>query len=508
MDRRGSGFWAGVGAGGAATIVLFAYRAVTGTPTLQEALAERMVRLLPYQVFALILAHLQYLAKPAALVAAVLLILLGGGLGGVLAARLVPSHRASGPVRAAVIGAALWVLLLAVVLPVLEGSALGVPLTTRVTHPAVPMALASLVYGAVLAALSPRRPVLPSVPQTKSVGRRDFLRHSALAILLAVAGGYGAIRSLRLTAAAAGSRAGTVVRTAFRLLKGMPPEVTPTGQFYQVSKNFFDPVVDVRGWSLAVTGLVGRSLKLSLDELRASGPAVERYQTLECISNEVGGDLISTARWKGVPMRDVLQAAHVDRRATTVIMRSVDGYSESIPLDVAMDPSTLLAYEMNGAPLPQKHGAPVRVLLFNRYGMKQPKWLTSIELADHPYTGYWEQQGWSQEAIVKTNSAFRVETRQDGVVLLGGWAFAGSRGISRVEFSPDGGKTWFPAAVKGPLGVNCWQFWSAEWKPPSPGTYALEVRAVDGTGAVQPSGPKPTLPDGAEGYHTVRVRVG
>jgi DMSO/TMAO reductase YedYZ molybdopterin-dependent catalytic subunit len=161
---------------------------------------------------------------------------------------------------------------------------------------------------------------------------------------------------------------------------------------------------------------------------------------------------------------------------------------------------------MNGEPIPQKHGAPVRVLILNRYGMKQPKWLTSIEVANHDLTGYWEQQGWSKDAIVKTNSAFRVEVAEGGGMALGGWAFAGSRGIAKVEISADGGKTWFPAAVKEPLGENCWQFWSADWRPPAPGEYTLVVRATDRKGAVQPRGPKATLPDGAEGYHTVRVR--
>jgi DMSO/TMAO reductase YedYZ molybdopterin-dependent catalytic subunit len=166
---------------------------------------------------------------------------------------------------------------------------------------------------------------------------------------------------------------------------------------------------------------------------------------------------------------------------------------------------------MNDWPIPQKHGAPVRVLLENRYGMKQPKWLASIEISDRDYMstrGYWEQQGWDHEAIVKTNSAFRVETQDGDVLLLGGWAFAGARGISKVEWSADEGKTWNPAAVKEPLGVNCWQFWSAEWKPPASGDYMIKVRATDGKGHLQPAEPAPTLPDGAQGYHTVRVHIG
>jgi DMSO/TMAO reductase YedYZ molybdopterin-dependent catalytic subunit len=329
------------------------------------------------------------------------------------------------------------------------------------------------------------------------VSRRDLLGRSAILVLVTV--GATLAKSAGIAIARAAGH-------AFRLLRGMPPEVTPNDQFYIISKNFLDPTVDVSRWSLEVTGLVNKPLRLSLEELTKTAPSVERYQTLECISNEVGGDLISNAKWKGIRMKDLLDLAGVKEGATTVIMRSVDNYSESLPLEVAVDPATLLAYQMNGMPVPQKHGAPVRVLLFNRYGMKMPKWLTNIEVANHDYTGYWERQGWSKQAIVKISSTFRVETKNGVVFALGGWAFAGDRGISKVEVSPDNGKTWIPAAVKDPMGKNCWQFWSLEWKPPAKGDYALKVRATDGTGQPQPGQPKPTLPDGGQGYHTVRVR--
>jgi DMSO/TMAO reductase YedYZ molybdopterin-dependent catalytic subunit len=269
--------------------------------------------------------------------------------------------------------------------------------------------------------------------------------------------------------------------------------------------------VDVSKWTLEVRGRVTKPFKLTLDELKKAGPVVERYQTFECISNEVGGDLIGNARWKTVRVRDVLLKAGVEAEAQTIIWHAADGYTESIPLEVAMDPASVLAYEMNGEPIPQKHGAPVRVLLTNRYGMKQPKWLTAIEVSDLDYRssqGYWEQQGWSQDAYVKVNSAFRVETKEGGALALAGWAFAGNRGISKVEFSADGGTTWLRAAVKEPLGQNTWQFWSATWTPPKPGDYTIMVRATDGKGMLQPEEPKPTLPDGGQGYHTVKVHFG
>jgi DMSO/TMAO reductase YedYZ molybdopterin-dependent catalytic subunit len=495
-----------------AVIALFAYRFATGIPTFMEALAERMIRLLPYQVFALVLEKLQHLAKPLGFVMAIVTSIIGFGIGGVLYAWA--SRQSTRPrlVLGLLTALITWVFLTYVFLPFIEGGILGIPLTTVVPAPALPMAIASLVYGLVLAALAGRPSVQHTLDRLASrppvmggsdpMDRRDLLRLSALAVLGAAAG-----TRLAAWAARAGTRLALAAGEAFRLLKGMPPEVTPNDQWYQVSKNFFDPTVDVNKWKLDVTGLVDKELHLSFAEFTKAAPPVERYQTFECISNEVGGDLISNAKWKGLRVKDLLDLAGVKPGATTVIWRAADGFSESIALPIALDPETLLAYEMNGVPIPQKHGAPVRVLLLNRYGMKQPKWLVSIEVANHDYTGYWEQQGWSKEAIVKTNSAFRVEMKEDGMVALGGWAYAGDRGISKVEFSPDDGKTWTPAAVKAPLGENTWQFWSAEWAPPGPGEYTFKVRATDGKGSLQPAQPEPTLPDGGQGYHTVHVHV-
>jgi len=502
-------------------------------PTLQEALAERMIRLLPYQLFALLLARLQHLAKPLGLAMAVVATVVGFGLGGLLYASAVERLRWPRLWLGLTTAAIAWVFLTFAFPPFIEGSALGVPLTTVVSAPAPPMAMASLVYGLLLILLY-RRPSAdgragagrrdvglerhravgrwavsdaPAPPgrsgsDDQAVSRRDLLRRSALVVLAVAAG-----TRLATWTGAAGTCLAEAAAATFRLIKGMPPEVTPNGEFYQISKNFFDPTVDVEKWTLEVKGLVAKPLKLSFAEFVKAAPSVERFQTFECISNEVGGDLIGNAKWKGVRVRDILALAEVKPGATTILWRAADGYSESIPLAIAMDPESLLAYQMNGGPIPQKHGAPVRVLLLNRYGMKQPKWLTSIEVANHDRPGYWEQQGWSKEAIVKTNSAFRVEMKDGPVMLLGGWAFAGSRGISKVEISADDGKTWFPAALKDPLSENCWQFWSAEWKPPAPGSYTLKVRAIDGKNALQAAQSKPTLPDGAQGYHTVSVRV-
>jgi len=510
-------FLAGTAGGVAAVLALFVYRSMTGMPTLPEALAERLIRLLPYQVFALILAKLQHVAKPLGFGMAVATVVIGFGLGGAAYARLARRAPWGRPVRALLTAGITWIVLTLGVLPLIEGSLLGVPLTTVVTSPALPMAIASAIYAAVLVLLAgPIAVATPPVPLSAApdaavpqgaettMTRRDVLRRSALHAVAAVAGARWA-----MWIGHAASRVAAAAAQVFTLFKGMPPEVTPNSQFYQISKNAFDPTVDVARWTLEIKGFVTKPLKLTLQDFKSAGPVVERYQTFECISNEVGGDLIGNAKWKAVRARDVLALAGVKPGAKTVIWHAADGFTESIPLEIAMDPVTLLAYEMNGEPIPQNHGAPVRVLLTNRYGMKQPKWLTAIEVTDREYRnvkGYWVQQGWSQDAYVKVNSAFRVQTKDGAGLALGGWAYAGNRGISKVEFSPDDGKTWLPAAVKEALGELTWQFWSATWTPPRPGEYSIKVRATDGKGALQPEEPKPTLPDGGQGYHTVRVR--
>jgi DMSO/TMAO reductase YedYZ molybdopterin-dependent catalytic subunit len=337
------------------------------------------------------------------------------------------------------------------------------------------------------------------------VTRRQFISRAA-GIGLAAAGGTWIARWVQ--AAAAGGVA--LAQDLFARVKGLPPDITANEQFYVVSKNppGFDPRIDAEKWTLEVTGKVGKPVRLTYDELRAM-PSIEQVQTLECISNEVGGDLISNARWKGVRLRDLLsRAGGAGPTAVKVAFRCADGYSESVPLVDAMNATTVLVYQMNGEPLPAAHGYPLRLLIPGLYGMKNPKWITKIEVVDYDYQGYWEASGWTDEAVVKTMSKFDVTTKTSGgETELGGVAFAGDRGIKDVEYSTDGGKTWQKASTKPPLGKFTWVLWAAVWKPAGPGSYVVQVRAADGNGVRQTSKPAPTLPDGASGYHTVRVQV-
>ncbi|MFN3476555.1 MAG: molybdopterin-dependent oxidoreductase, partial [Candidatus Methylomirabilales bacterium] len=162
-------------------------------------------------------------------------------------------------------------------------------------------------------------------------------------------------------------------------IPSLSPEVTPNEKFYRISKNLFDPVINVSKWSFDLKGLVEQPLRLTYGELKAL-PAVLQYTTLECISNEVGGDLISNALWKGVRLKTLLERAGVKAKAKKVVFTCADGYSTGIPLAKALHPDTLLAYEMNGVPLPTDHGFPLRLINPGHYGMKNPKWITGIEL--------------------------------------------------------------------------------------------------------------------------------
>jgi DMSO/TMAO reductase YedYZ molybdopterin-dependent catalytic subunit len=176
-----------------------------------------------------------------------------------------------------------------------------------------------------------------------------------------------------------------------------------------------------------------------------------------------------------------------------------------------MEPEAIVVYEMNGEPLTPKHGYPARLLIPGIYGMKNVKWVRKIEVLDRDFKGFWQQRGWSDEAIIKTMS--RIDTlaslANTGVepLLLGGVAFAGDRGIARVEYTVDGGQTWQAAQVKEPLGALTWVLWTADWTPPAPGQYTIKVRAIDKRGVRQAAVLADPLPDGASGLHTISLRA-
>ncbi|MGH2461715.1 MAG: molybdopterin-dependent oxidoreductase [Chloroflexota bacterium] len=292
---------------------------------------------------------------------------------------------------------------------------------------------------------------------------------------------------------------------------GLPPEVTPTKDFYVVSKNFFsDPVLDPARWTLEIVGLVKKPYTMTYNQLLKL-PFQDRYQTLECISNEIGGDLISNGSWRGVSLHDLIAAAGPDPKTVKVAFTAADGYTDSVPFERAMSPANLLAYLMNGVPLEPGHGAPARLLVPGIFGMKNVKWLTRIELLGNDFSGYWEQRGWSDQAVVQTMSEFNSASTEHssvpaGKLELAGVAFAGDRGISKVEVSVDNGKTWQAATLKDPLGPYTWRLWRLDWNA-TPGQYTVIVRATDGAGQVQTSKATDTLPNGATGWDSRALTV-
>ncbi|HCF88046.1 MAG TPA: hypothetical protein DEV72_22915 [Ktedonobacter sp.] len=292
----------------------------------------------------------------------------------------------------------------------------------------------------------------------------------------------------------------------------LSPEITSNDQYYVVSKNLFaDPVVNGGSWQLTVDGDVDHPYTLNYQELLAL-PMQRQYESMMCISNEVGGVYMSNALWEGVRLKDLLERAGVKSGAQKIVFYATDDYSDSIHLDKALEPTTLLAVRMNGATLPQGHGFPVRMLVPGIYGMKHCKWLTHIQVVTQDYQGYWQERGWSDPAPIRLTA--RIDTPLDGsnvpakqVAYVGGVAFSGNKGISEVDVSLDGGDSWQIATLKRPLSNLTWVLWEFPWHPTSPGNYTLIARTIDMEGNVQDPQIAPPAPDGSSGYHTIAVSV-
>ncbi len=299
-------------------------------------------------------------------------------------------------------------------------------------------------------------------------------------------------------------------RPPFPSIPGLSPEVTSPSDHYVVDIDLLDPAVEAAGWVLRVHGLVDRPLDLGFFDLQRDFLLVEEYAVLTCISNPVGGPLVGSSSWIGVRLRDILQRVGTAPGAAKVVFRCADGYSSSIPLPAAMDSAVLLAIAQDGKPLEQHHGFPCRVRAPAFYGVKNAKWLEEIEVIGRDYRDYWTVRGWSQTAVVRTES--RIDTVGTDVqtsrpTWVAGVAWAGIRGISRVEVSVDGGSTWNPALLHPPLSPYAWTQWAFRWTPARAGTYRVQSRATDGDGITQDRTRRRPHPSGASGYPEVQVRA-
>jgi DMSO/TMAO reductase YedYZ molybdopterin-dependent catalytic subunit len=348
--------------------------------------------------------------------------------------------------------------------------------------------------------------------------RRAFLTASAtLGVGAAVTAALG--RRAR-GANASAAREAVVLPTAARAvasprpelaIPGLSPYITPNEDFYRIDTALTVPQVDLDSWRLDVRGMVERPFSVSFDDLLAMD-GVEETVTLQCVSNEVGGDLVGNAAWQGVPLVDLLERAGVEAGASQVVGRSVDRWTAGFPTELAGDGRVaIVAYAMNGEPLPLRHGFPARLVVSGLYGyVSATKWLREIELTTWDgFDGYWVPRGWAKEGPIKTASRIDVPrsgaTVEAGGVAVAGVAWAPTRGISAVEVQVDDG-AWETCRLADVASEHTWVQWVLDWDA-TPGDHVLRVRATDATGTVQTSDMRPPQPDGATGWHARRVRV-
>jgi DMSO/TMAO reductase YedYZ molybdopterin-dependent catalytic subunit len=297
-------------------------------------------------------------------------------------------------------------------------------------------------------------------------------------------------------------------------VQGTRPEYTPVKDHYQVFLQTEPTVIDGETWILPITGMVDNPLMLTLDDFRENYESFDQYVTLTCISGRVGTGLISTTQWTGVPVQDVLADAGVQEGARYLFITSGDGFYESIDLDlINNDRRIMFCYAWDGNLLPYDHGFPLRVWIPDRYGMKQPKWITGIEVTEEYTEGYWVERNWDEVAQVKATSVIDTVVVQsvgegetaERKVLAGGIAYAGDRGISQVQVRVDGGE-WQDAQLRSPLSETTWVIWHFEW-PFEEGEHLFEVRCAEGDGTPQIEEDMRSRPSGATGIHSLETSI-
>jgi len=501
-DRiRGLGWWrfaAGMVAGAAGLGVTFVLRLLGLGVFLPEVAVDFVVGRIPGSVEAIFIQTMGEGAKVLGLATALAIFLILSG------AYAMPFRWLQRRVRRR------WVLILAcatgyaiavlfVILPILGAGFFGSETSAGAGFATFSQVLAGWTYASVLNYLLVD--FAARYPQGFRPSRREFL--AGLGILVATVAiavaGFGSLlasRTARLTYATIASL--------------FAHEETPNEEFYVVTKNVIDPDVDATSWRLTVDGLVEQPRVYSLADLEALATSSE-FVTLECISNQVGGNLMSTAEWTGIRLADLIAASTPRPTADWVAFACADGYTVGIPLSRAMAGSTLLALRMKGLPLPRAHGAPARIVVAGLYGMFHAKWVERISLVEGEFLGFWQQKGWSNRGDIRTTAIITTplpDSVVEGLSEIGGVAFAGARGISRVEVSTDGGTTWSAATLKAPaLSESTWVVWTYAWAPPSSGAYRIVARAYDLGGVMQEPARSAPFPNGASGYDAITLLV-
>jgi DMSO/TMAO reductase YedYZ molybdopterin-dependent catalytic subunit len=346
--------------------------------------------------------------------------------------------------------------------------------------------------------------------KTKEIGRREFLRRALVSsgfawrYLVGPAGLLLAKRTFGL---------GAQTNTPSQSVKEL---VTSNTDFF-VRNHFAVPKISDEAWRLEIGGLVSKPLKLAYSDLLLM-PSVRRSSTLECAGNATGGAGVGTAVWSGLPLGQLLQQAGLKPGATTVVFYGADSgegenvppgthFARGIPIEKAVEPATLLAFEMNGEPLPAEHGFPLRALVPGWYGMDSVKWLTRIEVLEQPFKGYFQDEKYvalgahsasRPLTLIQVNSKFLRPSEGEEIrgktYRVDGVAWAGERKVARVEVRMGGG-AWQAASLEASPSALIWTPWSYAWQVPSAGRYTLEVRTTDEDGRSQPDARDPDRKD-------------
>lgn len=511
----GIGLLAGAVAAVVMTTVMLLLRTLFGVATPMALIGDRLSAVIPVGPFLDLMGkvggynHMKQLGVGSVIAGQLIVGALGGWVYAIVVGRRVVS-----PSRLEMFSIALFVILpvvafAAALWPVLGTHSRGLPMGMAMMATLVGLLLAFVAFERTLVSgyawlTHTRSSSDGEMEYSPTVGRRAVVL-GGIGVVIGL-GGTGLLRKLYKEATF--SYDGTQYKG-----KEVQP-ITPNDKFYTVTKNVVDPMVNPALWRLEIGGMVENKRSYTIEELKAM-PSVTQETTLMCISNQIGMGLMSNAVWKGVPLKALLESAKADTNGKKVLLHGVDNYTDTFPLEKAMNPTTLVVYEMNGEPLPDRHGAPARVLVPGYFGEKNVKWVTRIEVAEDDAQGFYEQQGWGPDFVVPIRSRFddpddkmQVELAKLGKGLpLKGVAFGGDRGISRVEVSLDDGKNWQEAKIDYPGTELTWALWSYDWKPASAAEYKLAVRATDRKGEVQALDEKRPKTSGVTGLHKITVQV-